>query len=233
MKNDLKDFHYKSSITQIQFSEDKKSETLQKIVNKEKNKPKNTFFFKKVLSFATLSILMVMIALFSYQSLHLQKGADQDKPQQIPNEQSEEEQDNDQEKKEKSALRSEKAKTILTQFYRDITPELDQENIEKRYQSKSEAINVVKNSTSKQVARKFVDQFYEEKDGVLKPRTFHGIKKFNLEEMTLEKTNKNQYVIEQQRSNELNGTYVILAKFEWINHSWIITKYEIEYKENK
>ncbi|MCF6137412.1 hypothetical protein [Pseudalkalibacillus berkeleyi] len=231
MKNDLKDFRSKSSITQIQFSEDMKRETLQKVVKKEKVKPKDTFMFKKVLSFATLSVLIIMIALFGYQSLNSQKGADQEKPQQIPDEQNEK--DNEERKvQENKPLTNKRAQQILTQFYQDITPDLNENNIETRYESKSEAVEKVQKTTSGEVARKLVDGFYQEKDGVLKPKTFHGIKKFNLEKMALEKVNENKYVIEQLRSNELNGTYVIQAAFEQSEQGWIITKYEIEYQEN-
>jgi hypothetical protein len=221
MKKHLNDLKKKSSLNQIHFTDEKKQETLQRLKELGQDLPNTTFMFKKTLSFATLAGLLIIIATIGYQSMEPQTGADQ----------IQQKEDKEEQKKEQNKLTKQEAKTMLTQFYYDVTPDLDKYNIEKRYSSKKEAIKAVSRTTSQEVATTMVDRFFKEKDGKLKPKTFHGIKKLNSEEMTLEKESNTQYIVEQLQSNELSGTYVIQAEFERVKDNWIITKYEIEYKE--
>lgn len=231
MKKHLNDLKKKSSLNQIHFTDVKKQETFRKLKELEQDRPKTTFMFKKTLSFATLAVLLIIIATIGYQSMQPQTGADQEiQPQEDQNDKTKKE-DNEKQKKEQNKLTKQEAETILTQFYDDATPSLDKNNIEKRYTSKKEAIKAVSKNASQEVATTMVNRFFEEKDGKLKPKTLHGIKKLDLEEMTLEKASDTQYKVEQLRSNELSGTYVIQAEFQHVEDNWIITNYEIEYKE--
>ncbi|MGM7701491.1 hypothetical protein ACSVDE_07160 [Pseudalkalibacillus sp. Hm43] len=236
MKRDLNDLKQKSSLDEIHFSEDKKRETFQKLEELEQKQPKGTFFFKKTLSFATLSILLIIVAAIGFQSLQQQTGQ-QEKPQeeQEPSQEQpsedEKEQDDQDTEQQPETFSEEKAEALLKQFYEDVYPELDENNTVTRYDSVEDAITQVKKSATEEVAQKWVNSFMEEKDGELKPKTFHGIKRFDFSDIRLEENGEGKFKIEQLRSNELNGTYVIQTEFEWMDGKWLITKYDIEYKE--
>ncbi|WLD91743.1 hypothetical protein [Alkalihalobacillus sp. AL-G] len=225
MKNQLDDFKQNSSLNQIQFSEGKKQETLQKVKELDNKKPKNTFIFQKTLSFATFSVLLMIIVAIGYQSLQPQKGAD-------PINQLEQPEKN--EKHEQNNLTKQKVEKILAEFYNKIEPELDQKSeFVKSYKSKEELIENVSATTSKQVATKWVNAKYEEKDGKLKPITLHGIPKFVFKDLKLEKMNENKYTIEQLQSSEMTGSIVIETDIERKGDRWIITKYKIEYQQEQ
>lgn len=98
----------------------------------------------------------------------------------------------------------------------------------KTFTKKAELIKDFKTVASEQVAKKFVDFYYEERNNKLYiiptelPPWF-----VNKQPYHIEKLNDKKMLITQRNVNELDGQYKINIEFSYVNGTWIIS--EVQY----
>ncbi|WP_349407402.1 hypothetical protein [Pseudalkalibacillus sp. SCS-8] len=228
MKKHLRELKKQSSLNKIHFSEQKKRETFQKIKGMTPRKEKPSFLFNKSLSFAALSILLVLVGTIGYESLTSESGG---KHENQPSKNHIEQEDVQDEKRD-IKLTDDKAKMILNTFYEKFFPEVDEKHYVKQYNTKEEMIKQMQTIASEEVTSYWMDHFYHEENGKLHLETLHGMPKINFKLMTLERVDEKVYSIDQEQENNLNGRYAIHVTFEYISDKWMITKYDVDYLEN-
>ncbi|MGP4079542.1 hypothetical protein ACTWQL_06455 [Pseudalkalibacillus sp. R45] len=219
MMKQLSRFRKDSSLNQLHFPKEKMENVKQRV------KPirSKTFIFKKTLSFATLSILLVIIGSFGYHSLQSER-TDQSEGNELTKPLEEGEQD-------PIELKEKDAENLTKQFISVLVQEIDEPgNNVIKYHSKSALLKDLEPYASKETASKWVDSFYEERDGELHMYRLHGIPTIDFgNEYDFTKEDERFYTLSQEKHNELNGTHIVNIHFKYTDKEWLISEYDIEY----
>ncbi|WP_221564920.1 hypothetical protein [Alkalihalobacillus sp. TS-13] len=221
MMKHLSRFREDSSLNQIHFPKEKMENVYQRV----KPISNKTFIFKKTLSFATLSILLLIIGSFGYHSLQSEK-ADQSEKTDLTKPLEEEEND-------PIEFNEDDAENLTKKFIDMLIQEIDEPgNNVIKYHSKSALVKELEPYASNEVAEKWVDSFYEERDGELHMYRLHGIPTIDFgKEYDITKEDERFYTLSQEKHNELNGTHIVNIHFKYTDREWLISKYDIEYVE--
>ncbi len=122
-------------------------------------------------------------------------------------------------------LTEEQAENLLTEFIDKLVQDTDEQYMVGKYQSKQELINDFRSISKPEVAKTYVDFYYEERDGGLYivptelPPWFVKENPYKLK-----KVDSGKYELNQNNTSDLYGSYSITAEFTNENGKWIISK---------
>ncbi|WP_070120594.1 hypothetical protein [Bacillus marinisedimentorum] len=128
------------------------------------------------------------------------------------------------ENKEQAAFTEDQAETLLTAFIDKLVQDTDEQYMVKKYQSKQELLNDFGSISKLEVAKTYVDFYYEERDGglyIVPTELPPWFEKDNPYE--LKKIDSKKYELYQENTSDLYGSYSITVEFTYENGKWIIS----------
>lgn len=211
MKERLNEFSKNSTLNNIEFSEESREQVMQHISKKNKG---NVFSMwnKRILSAATLLLLLMVPAYITFNSLQ-DNATDSNEnfsgPSEAPEVQSVE--------PEKPPLED-----LENQYESMIMQEKEQLEVVK-YDTKQELIDAFTEIMSQDLAVKSVDQFFRVNNGELLVSESGGPDLIELDkEYNLTKNSDKEYELTQTQESEITGNIRLTVTYQYKEGGWII-----------
>ncbi|GGJ99664.1 hypothetical protein GCM10007063_22500 [Lentibacillus kapialis] len=114
--------------------------------------------------------------------------------------------------------------SLTGSFMNKLLQEINDDNKVIRYDTKEELLNEFKKISSEEVAARYIDFYFNEKeDGLyIKPtETPPWFQENNDYDMIQQ--DDNTVVVNQKNTSQLYGTYIVEFEFTWVNNQWKIS----------
>lgn len=128
-----------------------------------------------------------------------------------------------------TSLTNDVANELLTSFMGRLVQEVDDNYRVKGYDSKEALLKMFASIADEQLAKKFIDYYYEERNGALYiiPTELPPWVELG-NEYDLKQLNENEYKLTQENKSDLYGMYTIHVTFTFENGKWLISDVQYE-----
>ncbi|MFB4169418.1 hypothetical protein [Virgibacillus sp. JSM 102003] len=222
MKERLNEFSKKSSLNNIEFSEESREQVMQHISKKNKV---NVFSMwnKRILSAATLLLLLMVPAYITFNSLQdnaTDSNEDLSGPSEDPKVQTVE--------PEKPPLED-----LENQYESMIKQEYNEQLEVVKYDTKQELIDAFTKIMSQDLAVQSADQFFRVNNGELFVNESGGPALIDFDtEYNLTKISDKEYELTQTQESQLRGNIRLTVTYQYQEGGWIIADRNVESLDN-
>ncbi|MGP4108532.1 hypothetical protein [Virgibacillus sp. L01] len=223
MMERLNEFSKKSSLNNIEFSDESREQVMQHISKKNKGSV-FSMWNKRILSVATLLLLLMIPAYITFNSLQ-DNATDSNEnlsgPSENPKVQTVE--------PEKPPLED-----LENQYESMIMQEYNEQEEVVNYDTKQELIDAFTKIMSQDLAVESADQFFRVRDGELFVSESEGPPLINFDtEYNLTKNNDKEYELAQKQESQLRGNIRLTVTYKYQEDGWIIADRNVESLDNQ